>query len=88
MNDQAGTILNTSGPNTSNLNTSGLALKDHNLVSDDQRQRVCEGVLFEKRPAKAMDGTIVPGLYNAWITLDNQAQFNSYTTQGCSVLAA
>jgi 6-oxo-cyclohex-1-ene-carbonyl-CoA hydrolase len=26
------------------------------------------------------DGTEVAGLYNAWITLDNPTQFNSYTT--------
>jgi 6-oxo-cyclohex-1-ene-carbonyl-CoA hydrolase len=26
------------------------------------------------------DGAVVPGLYNAWITLDNPDQFNSYTT--------
>ena len=26
------------------------------------------------------DGKTVPGLYNAWITLDNPTQFNSYTT--------
>jgi 6-oxo-cyclohex-1-ene-carbonyl-CoA hydrolase len=37
-------------------------------------------VRFEKRPAKRPDGSEVPGLFNAWITLDNQAQFNSYTT--------
>src|SRR5512133_3818575 len=38
-------------------------------------------VRFEKRPARRPDGSEVPGLYNAWITLDNQAQFNSYTTE-------
>jgi 6-oxo-cyclohex-1-ene-carbonyl-CoA hydrolase len=38
------------------------------------------GVRFEKRPARRPDGGEVAGLFNAWITLDNQAQFNSYTT--------
>src|SRR5512143_2767943 len=38
-------------------------------------------VRFEKRPARRPDGSEVPGLFNAWITLDNQAQFNSYTTE-------
>lgn len=38
------------------------------------------GVRVEKRPAKTPDGTVAAGLYNAWITLDNPTQFNSYTT--------
>ena len=52
-------------------------LTDHNLVSEV----VTPGVLFEKRPAKLPDGSAIKGLYNAWITLDNPAQFNSYTTE-------
>jgi 6-oxo-cyclohex-1-ene-carbonyl-CoA hydrolase len=40
-----------------------------------------EAVRYEKRPARRPDGGEVPGLYDAWITLDNQAQFNSYTTE-------
>ena len=51
-------------------------LKDHNLTPD----WVVPGVLYEKRPATKPDGAVVPGLYNAWITLDNPDQFNSYTT--------
>jgi len=51
-------------------------LKDHDLVSD----YVAPGVRYEKRPAKLSSGALVPGLYNAWIILDNQSQFNSYTT--------
>jgi 6-oxo-cyclohex-1-ene-carbonyl-CoA hydrolase len=39
-----------------------------------------ESVRFERRPARRPDGSEVPGLYDAWITLDNQAQYNSYTT--------
>jgi 6-oxo-cyclohex-1-ene-carbonyl-CoA hydrolase len=50
--------------------------KNHDLVDDFSKP----GVRFEKRPAKTPDGKPVPGLYNAWITLDNPAQFNSYTT--------
>ena len=30
--------------------------------------------------SKASDGKPVAGLFNAWITLDNPSQFNSYTT--------
>jgi len=39
------------------------------------------GVRFERRPARKPDGTIVQGLSNAWIWLDNPSQYNSYTTE-------
>ena len=54
-------------------------LVDHNLVPDASTP----GVLFEKRPARTPDGKTVDGLYNAWITLDNPGQYNSYTTEMC-----
>src|SRR5487761_1606867 len=38
------------------------------------------GLRVEKRPAKLPDGTVVDGLYNSWIILDNPSQLNSYTT--------
>ncbi|MCL4701095.1 MAG: 6-oxocyclohex-1-ene-1-carbonyl-CoA hydratase [Burkholderiaceae bacterium] len=50
--------------------------KNHDLVDDISKP----GVRYEKRPAKLPDGSVVPGLFNAWITLDNPSQFNSYTT--------
>src|SRR5665647_2779724 len=50
--------------------------KNHDLVDDITKP----GVRYEKRPAGRPDGTEVAGLYNAWITLDNPAQYNSYTT--------
>jgi len=50
--------------------------KSHELIDDFAKP----GVRYEKRPAKLPDGSVVPGLYNAWITLDNPSQFNSYTT--------
>jgi 6-oxo-cyclohex-1-ene-carbonyl-CoA hydrolase len=56
------------------------APKDHDLVGDAVRAAVSPGVRYEKRPALGADGKPVPGLFNAWITLDNPAQFNSYTT--------
>ncbi len=52
-------------------------LIDHNLVP----HAVCQGVLFEKRPARDLNGKQAEGLYNAWITMDNPAQYNSYTTE-------
>src|SRR5512144_2700798 len=50
--------------------------KGHDLVDDISKP----GVRYEKRAARRPDGTGVAGLYNAWITLDNPAQYNSYTT--------
>jgi 6-oxo-cyclohex-1-ene-carbonyl-CoA hydrolase len=63
-----------------NAETAASNLKDHDLVSGGPLQPGRKGVLFEKRPVKAADGSDIPGLFNAWITLDNPAQFNSYTT--------
>ena len=51
-------------------------LVDHDVVPHS----AVPGVIYEKRPAKRADGSIVPGLYNAWIWLDNPKQYNSYTT--------
>ena len=56
----------------------GREAKDHTLVP--QQVWLNKGVRFEKRPVKGEDGKPVAGLYNAWITLDNPTQFNSYTT--------
>jgi len=53
------------------------ALVDHALTGD----KAAAGVIFEKRPATTLDGTTAEGLYNAWITLDNPSQYNSYTTE-------
>jgi len=54
--------------------------KDHGLVAPHVWQ-ASKGVRYEKCPVKSEDGNPVPGLYNAWITLDNPSQFNSYTTE-------
>jgi len=53
-------------------------LNDHNIIPE--AQTVVEGILYDKRPAKRLDGSTVDGVYNVWITLDNPKQFNSYTT--------
>ncbi|HZQ63246.1 MAG TPA: 6-oxocyclohex-1-ene-1-carbonyl-CoA hydratase [Casimicrobiaceae bacterium] len=50
--------------------------KNHDIVDDIAKP----GVRYDLRPAKTPDGAEVAGLYNAWITLDNPTQFNSYTT--------
>jgi 6-oxo-cyclohex-1-ene-carbonyl-CoA hydrolase len=51
-------------------------LKSHTLVPD---VRFTE-ILYELRPAKDPRGNAVPGLHNAWISLNNPSQLNSYTT--------
>ncbi|MBI2966452.1 MAG: 6-oxocyclohex-1-ene-1-carbonyl-CoA hydratase [Bacteroidetes bacterium] len=51
-------------------------LKNHNLTDV-----AYTGILYEKRPCFDAKGKPVEGLYNAWIWLNNPAQFNSYTTQ-------
>lgn len=62
--------------------SASLAAKDHGLVPARARESIADGlVIYEKRPVKDHAGQPVPGLYNAWITLNNPAQFNSYTTE-------
>ncbi len=51
-------------------------IKNHDLVDDIAKP----GVRYEKKPATRPDGSVAEGLYNAWITLDNPGQYNSYTT--------
>jgi 6-oxo-cyclohex-1-ene-carbonyl-CoA hydrolase len=53
-------------------------LRSHDVV---ERSDFGPGIRFERRPARKPDGDIAPGLYNAWIWLDNPAQYNSYTTE-------
>jgi 6-oxo-cyclohex-1-ene-carbonyl-CoA hydrolase len=54
--------------------------KDHGLIAEQLRQSIGKNVRYDKRPVKDSAGKPVDGLYNAWITLDNPTQFNSYTT--------
>ena len=53
-------------------------LVDHNLVGG---AIVAPGVRYEMRPALTPGGEPAEGLFNAWITLDNPKQYNSYTTE-------
>ena len=55
-------------------------LKDHDLAPLAQSAGPA-AVRYDKRPARDARGREVPGLFNAWITLDNPIQFNSYTTE-------
>lgn len=52
------------------------ALVSHDLVPEFD----VPGVRYELRPARRLDGRPAEGLHHVWITLDNPAQLNSYTT--------
>ena len=48
-------------------------LKNHNLVESWD----FDGLKYERKPAIDENGKEVNGIYNVWITLDNEKQFNS-----------
>ena len=55
---------------------------DKELVDYDlARDVIVAGVTLERRPARCPSGTVLDGLFHAWITLDNPKQYNSYTTE-------
>ena len=51
-------------------------MKDHNLVENFTPHEI----LVEQRPVRDRQGKAVSGLHNVWITLNNPAELNSYTT--------
>ena len=55
-------------------------LKNHSFIVDKEWKSEAPGIKFEKRPIKDPQGNEVDGLFSAWITLNNPAQYNSYTT--------
>ena len=56
-------------------------MKDHSRHGVNHWGTAAPCTIFEKRPLKDPKGNVIPGLYNAWITLNNPAQYNSYTTE-------
>jgi len=54
-----------------------MTLKDHDLIPRGD----APGVLYEERPLRDGHSVVVAGLHSVWMTLDNQAQLNSYTTE-------
>ena len=54
--------------------------KNHDLASELPSEADGARVRYETRPLMDEAGSAVPGLHSVWITLDNQRQFNSYTT--------
>ncbi len=57
-------------------------LKSHTLVETPSFNEI----LYELRPVFDPAGQPVEGLYNAWISLNNPKQFNSYTTDAVKEL--
>ena len=51
-------------------------LVDHNVTAN---AAIAPGVLYDRKPAKRADGSIVEGLFNAWVILDNPKQLNALT---------
>ena len=56
-------------------------IKDHQLFGEEWFGTEAPCVLFEKKPVVDPAGNTVEGLYTAWVTLNNPAQYNSYTTE-------
>jgi 6-oxo-cyclohex-1-ene-carbonyl-CoA hydrolase len=52
----------------------------HELFSHNIVETKFKEILYELRPCLDKKGQAVDGLYNAWISLNNPAQYNSYTT--------
>lgn len=57
-------------------------VKDHQLFGDEHFGTEPPCTTYEKKPlVDPATGKAVDGLYSAWVTLNNPAQFNSYTTE-------
>ncbi|HOW54849.1 MAG TPA: 6-oxocyclohex-1-ene-1-carbonyl-CoA hydratase [Syntrophorhabdaceae bacterium] len=55
--------------------------KDHSRHGTQHWGTEAPSVVYEKRPLTDPKGNVIPGLFNAWIRLNNPAQYNSYTTE-------
>jgi 6-oxo-cyclohex-1-ene-carbonyl-CoA hydrolase len=56
-------------------------LKDHQLLDDRHFGKDAPSIIYGERPVRDENGKVADGLYSAWISLNNPAQYNSYTTQ-------
>ena len=55
--------------------------KNHDRYGSEHWGTKAPSTIYEKRPLKDPKGNVIPGLYVAWVTLNNPAQYNSYTTE-------
>jgi len=56
-------------------------IKNHALIGTEHWGTEAPCTVYEKRPVLDNKGQAVDDLFTAWITLNNPAQFNSYTTE-------
>ena len=56
-------------------------IKNHDRYGPEHWGTEAPCTVYEKRPLKDPKGNVIPGLYVAWIRLNNPAQYNSYTTE-------
>ncbi len=56
-------------------------IKDHNIWGMEHFGTEPPCTIYEEKPVIDPSGKPVEGLYSAWITLNNPAQYNSYTTE-------
>jgi 6-oxo-cyclohex-1-ene-carbonyl-CoA hydrolase len=56
-------------------------VKDHNLWGMEHFGKEPPCTMYEEKPIYDPTGKLVEGLSTAWITLNNPAQYNSYTTE-------
>ena len=56
-------------------------IKNHELYGNEHFGTESPCVIYETKPIVDSEGSIVPGLYSAWVTLNNPSQYNSYTTE-------
>lgn len=56
-------------------------VKNHELYGNEHFGTEAPCVIYEKKPIVDPKGNVVPGLYSAWVILNNPKQFNSYTTE-------
>ena len=57
------------------------SIKNHSLFGAEHWGTEAPCTVYEKRPLTSPDGKVVEGLFVSWITLNNPAQYNSYTTE-------
>jgi 6-oxo-cyclohex-1-ene-carbonyl-CoA hydrolase len=55
--------------------------KNHDRYGSEHWGTQAPCTIYEKRPLRDPNGNVIKGLYVAWITLNNPAQYNSYTTE-------
>jgi 6-oxo-cyclohex-1-ene-carbonyl-CoA hydrolase len=56
-------------------------VKDHNIWGMEHFGTEPPCTVYEEKPIIDPSGNPVDGLYSAWVTLNNPAQYNSYTTE-------